>query len=105
MQMQELTVKRREGMGKQLAKRLRRAGEVPAILYGGAKTETVTVDPQAVLRIIHGHEGTTQLLTLTFDGESGSAHGHHPRPCSSTRSPRTCSTSTSRKCRRTSRSR
>ena len=39
MQMQELTIKRREGTGKQLAKRLRRAGVVPAVLYGGATHE------------------------------------------------------------------
>jgi len=67
----ELTIKRREGTGKELAKRLRRAGVVPAILYGGATTETVSLDPKAVLRMIHGHEGTTQLLTLKFEGETG----------------------------------
>src|SRR5207249_3943256 len=44
---------------------------VPAILYGGTKTETVSLDPKAVLRMIHGHEGTTQLLTLKFEGETG----------------------------------
>ncbi len=71
MQIQELTITRREGTGKQVAKRLRRAGAVPAILYGGARPETITVDPRAVLRIIHGHEGTTQLLTLQFDGGGG----------------------------------
>src|SRR5215510_5796140 len=69
MQTQELTIKRREGTGKQFAKRLRREGVVPAILYGGAKTETVAVDPRAVLRMIAGHEGTTRLLTLKFEGD------------------------------------
>jgi large subunit ribosomal protein L25 len=68
MAMQELTIQRREGTGKQLAKRLRRAGVVPAIVYGGAKPETVSVDPKAVLRTIVGHAGTTQLLTLKLDG-------------------------------------
>ncbi len=72
MPTQELTVKRREGTGKQLAKRLRRSGAVPAVLYGGAEPQRVTVDPRAVLRIIQGHEGSTQLLNLTFEGESGS---------------------------------
>src|SRR5687768_3058670 len=71
MQTQELTVKRREGTGKQIAKRLRREGVVPGILYGGAKNEPVTVDPRAVLRMISGHEGSTQLLTLKFDGDGG----------------------------------
>ena len=71
MAMQELTIKRRTETGKEVAKRLRRAGAVPAILYDGQKAETVTVDPKAVLRMIHGREGTTQLLTLKFDGEAG----------------------------------
>ena len=71
MAMQELTIKRRDATGKEVAKRLRREGVVPAVLYDGRKAETVTVDPKAVLRMIHGHEGTTQLLTLKFDGEAG----------------------------------
>ncbi len=70
MERQELTIKRREATGKQVAKRLRRTGQVPAVLYGRAKAEPVTVDPRAVLRIIHGHEGSTQLLTLKVEGES-----------------------------------
>ncbi len=72
MQTQALTVKRREGTGKQVAKRLRRNGIVPGILYGGAAPEPVAIDPRAVLRIIHGHEGSTQLLALTFEGDTGS---------------------------------
>jgi len=71
MQTQELTIKRREGTGKQVAKRLRREGAAPAILYGGTSTETVTVDPRAILKMIAGREGTTQLLTLKFDGDGG----------------------------------
>ncbi len=72
MQMQELTIKRRVETGKQVAKRLRRAGAVPAVLYGGTRPEAITLDPKSVLRIIHGHEGSTQLLTLTFEGGDGS---------------------------------
>ncbi|MGH7392291.1 MAG: 50S ribosomal protein L25 [Candidatus Rokuibacteriota bacterium] len=72
MPMQELTIKRREATGKQAAKRLRRAGAVPGVLYGGVKPEAVTVDPRAVLRIIHGHAGSTQLLTLAIEGDNGS---------------------------------
>ncbi len=71
MQRQELTIKRREATGKEVAKRLRREGSVPAVLYGGAKPEAVVADPKSVLRIIHGHEGSTQLLTLKVEGENG----------------------------------
>jgi len=73
MNMQELTIKRREGTGKSVVRKLRRAGAVPAILYGGASPQAITVDPRAVLRIIHGHEGSTQLLSLKFDGDGDRA--------------------------------
>ena len=73
MQMQELTVTPRDGKGKQAAKRLRREGQIPAILYGGAAPEPIAVDPKAVLKMIHGHEGTTQLLSLRFDGGATSS--------------------------------
>ena len=73
MERQDLTVKRREATGKQVAKRLRREGAVPAILYGGPKPELVTVDPRVVLRMIHGHERSTQLLSLKFEGESSAS--------------------------------
>jgi large subunit ribosomal protein L25 len=72
MQRQELTIQRREGTGKQAAKRLRRQGVVPGILYGGATTEPVSVDPKAVLKMLAGHAGTTQLLTLKTEGDGGS---------------------------------
>jgi large subunit ribosomal protein L25 len=72
MKMQELTITRREGTGKSVVRKLRRAGVVPAILYGGKAPQTITVDPRAVLRIIHGHEGSTQLLTLKYDGDGAS---------------------------------
>lgn len=71
MEMQELVIQHREGTGKQAAKRLRRAGAVPAVLYGGAKPEAISVDPRTVLKIIHGHEGSTQLVNLKAQGDSG----------------------------------
>src|ERR1051326_8605088 len=73
MQMQELTVTARDGKGKQAAKRLRREGRIPAVLYGGTAPQSISVDPKAVLKMIHGHEGTTQLLTLKFDGGADGA--------------------------------
>lgn len=72
MPMQELTIQRRDATGKQVARRLRREGRVPAILYGGARPEPITVEPRTVLRMLQGREGSTQLLTLRFDGEGGS---------------------------------
>jgi large subunit ribosomal protein L25 len=72
MDMRELTIMPREGLGKGEAKRLRRAGRTPGILYGGAAPVTIAVDPRDVFRIIHGREGSTQLLKLTFAGSADS---------------------------------
>jgi large subunit ribosomal protein L25 len=68
MDMRELTITRRNGVGKGPAKRLRRSGQVPAILYGGAQPVNIAVVPKDILRLIHGHEGSTQLFRVAFDG-------------------------------------
>jgi large subunit ribosomal protein L25 len=71
MEQQELVIQRREGTGKSAAKRLRRSGSVPAILYGGSEPVRITLNPRDVLRVMQGHGGTTQLLTLRFEGDGG----------------------------------
>jgi large subunit ribosomal protein L25 len=72
MEIRELTIRPRSGTGKQAAKRMRREGQVPAILYGGAAPQPVTVAPRDIYRITHGHEGSTQLLRLTLEGDGDS---------------------------------
>lgn len=67
MEFRELTITRREGKGKEAAKRLRRQGRIPAILYGGSATVPVTVDPHEVMKLLHGHGGSATLLRLRFD--------------------------------------
>jgi len=68
MEMRELTIRKRDGIGKGPAKRLRRSGQVPATLYGGAAPVNIAVTPKDVLRLIHGHEGSTQLFRVSFEG-------------------------------------
>ncbi len=72
MEIRELIIRKREGVGKANAKRLRRAGQVPAILYGGARPVNVAVAPRDVYRLIHGQEGSTQLLRVSFEGSGES---------------------------------
>ncbi len=72
MDIRELTIEPREGLGKGNAKRLRRAGKAPGILYGGGAPVNIAVDPRDVFRLIHGHEGSTQLLKLSFAGSPNS---------------------------------
>lgn len=71
MDMRELTIKNRDGVGKGPAKRLRRGGQVPAVLYGGPSPMNVAVAPKDILRLIHGHEGSTQLFRVTLEGTEG----------------------------------
>ncbi|HET6368898.1 MAG TPA: 50S ribosomal protein L25 [Pseudomonadales bacterium] len=66
MEMRALTIEKRVGTGKEAAKRLRRTGRVPAILYGGGTPVNITVNPKDIFRLIHGHEGGTQLLQVAF---------------------------------------
>jgi large subunit ribosomal protein L25 len=68
MEIRELSITTRNGIGKQAAKQMRRAGQVPAIMYGGAAPLNVAVAPRDIYRITHGHEGSTQLLRVTVDG-------------------------------------
>jgi len=72
MEKRELVIRHRQGIGKGNARRLRRAGQVPAILYGGAAPVNVAVAPRDIYRLIHGHEGSTQLLSVAFEGTSES---------------------------------
>lgn len=72
MEIRELTVTPREGAGKSVARRLRRSGKTPGILYGGPSPVNIAMDPREVFRIIHGREGSTQLLRVTFAGSKDS---------------------------------
>ncbi|HKZ07876.1 MAG TPA: 50S ribosomal protein L25 [Methylomirabilota bacterium] len=68
MDIRSLSIEKREGTGKEIAKRLRRAGRVPAVLYGGSAPMSISVNPKDIFRLIHGHEGGTQLVQVAFDG-------------------------------------
>ena len=65
---------KREGRGKNEARRLRAAGRIPAVLYGTRKDAKlpegipVAVDPKEVLRILHSESGANSLITIKFDG-------------------------------------
>jgi large subunit ribosomal protein L25 len=61
---------RRDTFGRNNAGRLRRKGQIPAVLYGGAsgQAESVAVDPKSLLRILHSQSGVNTLITLKMDG-------------------------------------
>jgi large subunit ribosomal protein L25 len=65
-----LVATRRESRGRNNAGRLRRAGQIPAVLYGGeaGKVEALSVDPKALSHILHSQSGVNTLIGLKLDG-------------------------------------
>ena len=65
---------KREGRGKNEANRLRASGKIPAVFYGpgkngkGPEGVAVSVDPKAVLRILHSDSGANTLINLKLEG-------------------------------------
>src|SRR5581483_4493819 len=70
MEIRELSVERRDGRGKSAAKRLRRAGRVPAILYGAVPEPLpLSVAPKDVQRLLQARAGGG-LVNVRIAGES-----------------------------------
>jgi large subunit ribosomal protein L25 len=69
---------KRDGRGKNEARRLRASGRIPGVVYGARKGDSapegvpVAVDPKALLRILHSDSGANTLIKLKVDngGES-----------------------------------
>src|SRR5215469_1409673 len=65
-----LQVERRNAGTKNDARRLRRSGKIPAVVYGaGKQTVSVSVDPRQVTRILHSATGHNTIFDLSMDGE------------------------------------
>jgi large subunit ribosomal protein L25 len=65
-----LQAEKRDGRGKNEARRLRATGKIPAVLYGAEKGKAVeiAVDPKSLLRILHSESGVNTLIGLQLDG-------------------------------------
>jgi large subunit ribosomal protein L25 len=65
---------KRDGRGKNEARRLRAAGRIPGVVYGTHKDGkapqgvSVAVDPKEVFRILHSDSGVNTLINLRLDG-------------------------------------
>jgi large subunit ribosomal protein L25 len=69
-------VTRREQRGKEIAKKLRRDGKVPAIVYGGHKESVaITVDRKAISELItKGEHGVRSIFLLKMAGSDQQRH-------------------------------
>jgi large subunit ribosomal protein L25 len=65
-----LKADKRDGRGKNEARRLRASGRIPAVVYGAEKNKAVevSVDPKMLLRILHSESGVNTLIGLQLDG-------------------------------------
>ncbi len=60
---------KRDTRGKNEARRLRAAGKIPAVIYGGAEqAQSVAVDPKLLSRILHSESGVNTLIGLNVEG-------------------------------------
>jgi large subunit ribosomal protein L25 len=64
----------REQRGKNEARRLRRAGQLPAVLYGGKEhaARAIMTSPKELLEVLHSESGINTLIGLSVDGGSAS---------------------------------
>jgi len=65
----KLVAERREGTGKGVARKLRAAGRVPAVVYGqGMESAALSVDAKELRHVLHAG-GANVLLDLIVDGK------------------------------------
>jgi large subunit ribosomal protein L25 len=65
----KLIAERREGRGKGIARQLRLAGRVPAVLYGhGEETVSLSVDARDLVHLFHKAASANVLVDLMVDG-------------------------------------
>ena len=64
----KLTAERRADHGKGVARKLRAAGRVPAVLYGhGQETQALSVDAHDMFKVLHTSAGANVLVDLKVD--------------------------------------
>ncbi len=70
---QALTVEAgpREDFGKNASRRMRRAGRIPGVVYGGGGPSIpVAVDPRKILQILHSESGHNAIFSLEIKGRA-----------------------------------
>jgi large subunit ribosomal protein L25 len=71
MQRFDVEVQFRERGGKGVARQIRRAGRIPAVLYGEGKSTPLEVDPTVLLKVLHSESGENALMNLKILGGKG----------------------------------
>lgn len=75
MSKQEVVVKTREGAGTGDARRLRRSGYIPSVVYGmGEDARPVVVEPKSINKVIASDKGMNSVLTLRLEDTDKTGH-------------------------------
>ncbi|MET0514388.1 MAG: 50S ribosomal protein L25 [Nitrospiraceae bacterium] len=69
----DLAVELRQGVGKGSARQLRRAGKIPAVLYGQGECLLLVANPDDLVKILRSHAASTSLISLSVNGASAKA--------------------------------
>jgi large subunit ribosomal protein L25 len=69
MEVVKISAQPRHETGKGPARRLRRAGKLPAVLYGHGATESLTIAEEALMSIKASEAGENAILELLIEGE------------------------------------
>ncbi|OGV98612.1 MAG: hypothetical protein A3I04_02510 [Nitrospinae bacterium RIFCSPLOWO2_02_FULL_39_110] len=70
METLQLNVKKRKEHGKSDARRLRKDGFLPAVLYGGENNIPLIINAREFAKILETMRGTNVLLNIKFEGET-----------------------------------
>ena len=75
MSIQDVVVNRREVLGKEETGRLRKAGQLPCVVYGmGGESVPVSVEPKVISTIIRSEKGLNTVLHLRLAGTEQTRH-------------------------------
>lgn len=68
MQRMDLEAEQRQKSGKGVARTLRRAGRIPAVLYGEGKSSLLSIHPADLIKILNSESGENALINLKIKG-------------------------------------
>ena len=77
MQKVEVQGEYRKESGKGAARRLRRAGKIPAVIYSKGKSTLLSLNPKEIEGVLHSAAGENALITLHAAAGAGGASGTH----------------------------
>jgi large subunit ribosomal protein L25 len=68
MQRMDLEAEQRQRSGKGVARTLRRAGRIPAVLYGNGTSSLLSIHPADLIKILKSESGENALINLKIKG-------------------------------------